>query len=109
MAWSQLTRRPLQEHRIPVENVIKQETETGVVLRRKRFTGNKWIFEITFDKMLSANATVLINLWNACGMHTSFAFTDKTGVARTVYFNEVVQWNEVGGIYTFNKITLREE
>lgn len=109
MSWPSLDRRPKVEMHEPLENVIKHETESGKILRRKRYTVTKFKFTLTYDLLDTTDANAIIALWNSNNLHSSFSWTDKNSVERTVFFDEAVQWSErIPGWFQFESFVFAE-
>jgi hypothetical protein len=111
MAFPSLSRRPIEENVLPVENVIKHDTESDVsVYRRKKRSRDKYSWTLNYDLLFTTDANALISHWQSVGQHTSFTWTDKTGTNRTVFFDAILTWVELyPGCFKFSQIKLMEK
>ncbi len=109
MSWPTLTRRPRAESHAQQENVVKHQTESGAILRRRKFTRERFNITLEYDLMATSDADLIKALFNTNNMHSSFSFTDKFGVSRTMLFNKPLGFVEpIPGWTQFESIELTE-
>jgi hypothetical protein len=109
MNFPNLSRRPVTEKVITVDNYIKNDTESNHVIRRLRSTRARKKWELTYDLLSSTDASELINLFDSVNCVTSFSWVDKTGITRYVVFEEPLSWIEkYPGQFAFDTFTLTE-
>lgn len=109
MSWPTLTRRPRSEQHMQQENVVKHGTESGAILRRRKFTRERFDISLEYDLMPNSDATYIKTLFNTNNMHSSFTFVDKNSVSRTMLFNSPIKFVEpITGWTQFDTFELTE-
>lgn len=109
MSWPVLSRRPKSETVMTVQNVIKHQTESGVILRRRKVTAEKKKFRVAYDLLSAADAGLVKDHFNLVNLHSSFDWTDKTGVTRSVFFEKEISYIEhVNGWFAFEPFEFTE-
>ena len=88
MSWPSLSRRPKSEKAMPVQNVVKHQTEDGIYIRRRKFTRDTYTYELVYDALDEVDAQKIITLFANNNMHTAFDWTDINSVTHSVLFNK---------------------
>jgi hypothetical protein len=103
MAWPTITRRPKSETVEPLDNVVKHQTESSIVIRRRKYTRDRAVFKVTYDLLPTTDANAIVALFAAVNMHTSFTWIDKNSTSKTVMFDKPISYVEtMPGWFNFN-------
>lgn len=109
MVFPTLSRRPLAEKNMPIDNSIRHETELNHVVRRPRGTRRRRQFQLTYDLLNSTDANALITLYNTAGTYLAFTWRDKNGNLLDVMFDTPLNWTEQFPCwFKFEQFTLTE-
>lgn len=104
-----LSIRPKKEEPALVDNTRRHEIESGVVLRRRRYTRDRYVWELSYDLLSAADATLIDDHFAAHSTTVSFAWVDREGVTHTVYYDAPPQsYSPYPGWFKFDTITLKE-
>jgi len=94
---------------MPVQNVVKHQTEDGIYIRRRKFTRDTYTYELVYDALDEVDAQKIITLFANNNMHTAFDWTDINSVTHSVLFNKEISYVEfVPGWYRFDTFSLIE-
>lgn len=110
MAWPVLSKRPLEEQEVPIDNAIKHETEDGHVIRRPRYSRIRSEYLLVYDWMPKAEADLLWAHFVEVRTYLEFPWIDHLGISHQVMFKEPVKRTPRANkaFYLFGTITLTE-
>lgn len=109
MAFPTLSKRPMSEKKMPIDNAIRHETEDNHVVRRPRGTRVRHQYELTYDLMNQADSSSLIAHFESVRTYLEFTFQERNGTIRNVMYEAPLQYTEtVDGWYRFESFTLTE-
>ena len=110
MAFPTLSDTPLSIEVTPIDNSIRNETEAGYEIRRKRYSRQKHSFALKYQMLYEDDKDLLLNFYNNYGTVLSFNWTNhQTGQTHLVYLDEPLSYSRaIPGWWNFDTIKMIE-